>query len=58
MHWDIRRHWDIEAQGEFNRSSQHLVLGGTDRQARWVDMFVDGAIADEVCGCVAASAGD
>lgn len=45
------------AQGGFNRSLQHLVLGGVDGQASRVDGGVDRAVTDEVPGCAGASAG-
>ncbi|MET7791931.1 DDE-type integrase/transposase/recombinase [Streptomyces sp900116325] len=50
-------HADHGCQGGFNRSLQHLVLGGVDGQASRVDGGVDRAIADEVPGCAGASAG-
>lgn len=50
-------HTDRGAQGGFNRSLQHLVLGGVDGQASRVDGGVDQAVADEVAGCAGASAG-
>jgi hypothetical protein len=50
-------HTDRGAQGGFNRSLQHLVLGGVDGQASRVDGGVDRAVADEVPGCAGASAG-
>ena len=44
-------HSDRGSQGGFNRSSQHLDLGGVvDGQACGVDGGVDGAVADEVAG--------
>ncbi|WP_407917721.1 transposase [Kitasatospora sp. NE20-6] len=50
-------HSDRGCQGGFNRSLQHLVLGGVDGPASWMDAGVDGAVADEVAGCACASAG-
>ncbi|MFJ8187909.1 DDE-type integrase/transposase/recombinase [Streptomyces sp. NPDC096105] len=50
-------HSDRGSQGGFNRSSQHLVLGGVDGQASRVDGVVDRTVADEVPGCAGASAG-
>ncbi|MGY3204632.1 arginine repressor [Streptomyces sp. TE5632] len=50
-------HSDNGAQGGFNRSLQHLVLGGVDGQASRVDGGVDWTVADEVPGCAGASAG-
>ncbi|KPI17620.1 HTH-like domain containing protein, partial [Actinobacteria bacterium OK006] len=41
-------HADHGCQGGFNRSLQHLVLGGVDGQASRVDGSVDRAFADEV----------
>ncbi|MGC0379625.1 hypothetical protein RKD28_007141 [Streptomyces sp. SAI-229] len=41
----------------FNRSLQHLVLGGVDGQASRVDGVVDRTVTDEVPGCAGASAG-
>lgn len=50
-------HSDHGAQGGFNRSLQHLVLGGVDGQASRVDGGVDRAFADEVTRCAGATAG-
>ncbi|MFB6778412.1 IS3 family transposase, partial [Streptomyces sp. NPDC056352] len=50
-------HSDRGSEGEFNRSSQHLVLGGVDGQASSVDGGVDWTVADEVPGRAGASAG-
>jgi putative transposase len=50
-------HSDAGGQGGFNRSLQHLVLGGVDGQASRVDGVVDRTVADEVPGCAGASAG-
>jgi hypothetical protein len=49
-------HSDAGSQGGFNRSSQHLGGGGVDGQACWVDVRVDGTLADEVARCAVASA--
>jgi hypothetical protein len=43
-------HSDHGAQGEFNRSSQHVECGGCDGSAGGVDEGVDGQIGDEVAG--------
>jgi hypothetical protein len=43
-------HSDRGSQGEFNRSSQHLQIGGCDGPAGGVDEGVDGQIGDEVAG--------
>ncbi|MFF4136581.1 IS3 family transposase [Streptomyces mirabilis] len=50
-------HSDRGSQGGFNRSLQHLVLGGVDGQASRVDGSVDRAFADEVTRCTGATAG-
>lgn len=50
-------HADRGSQGGFNRSLQHLVLGGVDGKAGRVDGGVDWTVADEVPGCSGASAG-
>ncbi|MGC0372601.1 transposase-like protein [Streptomyces sp. SAI-229] len=50
-------HTDHGAQGGFNRSLQHLVLGGVDGQASRMDGVVDRTVTDEVPGCAGASAG-
>src|SRR5262245_32676429 len=44
-------------QGGFKWSSQHLVLGGVDGQAGWVDDRAYGAVGDEVAWGSVASAG-
>ncbi|MEU4836589.1 hypothetical protein AB0G16_38720, partial [Streptosporangium sp. NPDC023615] len=51
-------HSDRGSEGGFNRSSQHLDLGGVDGSAIWMDAGVDGAVTDEVAGRSSASAGD
>ncbi|MFB7329668.1 IS3 family transposase [Streptomyces sp. NPDC056190] len=53
----LTHHSDRGVQGGFNRSLQHLVLGGVDGQASRVDGVVDWTVADEVPGCAGASAG-
>ncbi|MFH8520659.1 IS3 family transposase [Streptomyces gelaticus] len=50
-------HTDHGAQGGFNQSLQHLVLGGVDGQASRVDGSVDWTVANKVPGCAGASAG-
>jgi putative transposase len=50
-------HSDAGSQGGFNRSSQHLDLGGVDGQADSVDESAYWTGADEVPGGAAASAG-
>ncbi|MGC0372698.1 putative transposase [Streptomyces sp. SAI-229] len=50
-------HADHGCQGGFNRSLQHLVLGGVDGQASRMDGVVDRTVTDEVPGCAGASAG-
>lgn len=50
-------HSDRGSEGGFNRSLQHLVLGGVDGQASRVDGGADWTVADEVPGCAGASAG-
>ncbi|MFE9941192.1 IS3 family transposase [Streptomyces hirsutus] len=54
---ELIHHADHGCQGGFNRSLQHLVLGGVDGQASRVDGGVDWTVADEVPGCAGASAG-
>jgi putative transposase len=51
------QHSDAGSQGGFNRSSQHLDLGGVDGQADSVDESAYWTGADEVPGGAAASAG-
>jgi hypothetical protein len=51
-------HSDHGTQGGFNWSSQHLVDGGVDGQAGWLDAGVDGSIGDEVAGAPVAASRD
>lgn len=46
----LTHHSDRGVQGGFDRSSQHLGLGGVNGQARGMDDGVDGAVGDEVAG--------